>query len=135
MSPAERARFLGGLLRAPYALGGDGPARFDCWGLAVAVERDLFARALPRRDHGFAAAVLAMREARWRRVAGPPVDGDLVLAGPAQARHIGVWLAPEGGVLHAYEGVGVVFERPAVMMARGFAQLTFYRPAKPRAIA
>lgn len=114
-----------------------------CYGLARTVEADLFGRSLPEvsipddlswkwmidtierhpeRDH-------------WREVPEQggiicAADGALVLMARAdRPAHIGIWLRPEGGVLHADQNVGVIFESPAQLRrVRGWGRLRFYEP-------
>lgn len=116
MSPdSERAEFLGRLIGRPYLAGASGPEAFDCYGLAAHVLTHVFAVDLPSRAIG---PVTAFRA--WSLIPGP-VDGAIVLMNNGRGRHIGVWLAPEGGCLHALDGVGVVLDDLAGLALRGFS--------------
>jgi hypothetical protein len=115
----------------------------NCWDFARHVERELFGRELP----GVAVpAELSKRwileaidrhpeRAAWRQVPDGPgglvVVGDGALVLMAHLRfpaHIGVWLAPEGRVIHCSEQHGVCCESVLVLRQMGWKQLTFYEP-------
>ena len=56
-------------------------------------------------------------------------DGALVLMARVQrAAHVGVWLAPERGVIHCDQPSGVKFEDLAVLRASGWRKLSFFEP-------
>lgn len=115
MSPAsDRAEWLSGLVGKPYQAGADGPAAYDCYGLATAIEARLFGVQMPPRS-GPPSIYRG-----WRR-ADVPGDGSLVMMDNGHGRHVGVFLAPERGVIHALAGVGVVFDDLAALTLRGFA--------------
>jgi hypothetical protein len=43
--------------------------------------------------------------------------------------HVGTYLSIDGGgILHADESAGVMFELPETLVARGWKRLTFYTP-------
>lgn len=116
MSPvSDRDAFLARLIGAPYAAGAAGPGAYDCYGLAAHVLTQLFGADIPARALG------PLSELRAWRMIDAPVDGAIVLMNNGRGRHIGVWLAPEGGCIHALEGVGVVFDDRAALEMRGFS--------------
>lgn len=112
---SDRAEFLGRLVGRPYAPGASGPEAFDCYGLAAHVLTHVFGVDLPSR------AIGPMAEFRAWAMIPAPVDGAIVLMNNGRGRHIGVWLAAEGGCLHALEGVGVVLDDLAGLALRGFS--------------
>lgn len=117
--PADKRGLIRSLIGKPYAAGADGPTAFDCYGLVRFVLRSLFSIALPESRH---APIL--RRA-WRRC-WKPVDGSIVLMGMGD-KHIGIVVS--GGVLHALDGVGVVFDDFLSLRFRGFDRIRIYRPA------
>ncbi len=125
-----------------------------CWGLARHVQLHLFGRALPEvvvpPDVAWRWMIGAIgghgELARWREVPPDGIgtiragDGAMVLmARRDQPAHIGVWLAPEGGVIHAPTTghrigervetvVNAVLETPAQLNAAGWTRLFCYEP-------
>lgn len=128
----SRAAFLRSLIGKPYLRGAHGPDAFDCYGLVDCVWRGLFDRALPVREEAMKA-----RPSDWRRLAAP-ADGALVFMRFAGDRHVGVYLADDGGgVLHAVEPENwragdrrpaVVFETLFALRLRGYFHTRFYLP-------
>ncbi len=123
------------LIGRPYRAGGPGPDAFDCWGLVRWVMAQRFCRELPAIPVDAAdlrAVLTAFRDhperQRWQSVS-VPLDGDCVLM--RQSRHpvhVGVWLTVDGGgVLHAIECNGVVFQRVRDLPASGWRIEGFYR--------
>lgn len=107
----------------------------DCWGFFRTVQRDRFGVVVPVVDIDATNRLLvaqAFRDheerAHWQQVE-TPVEGDAVLMAHARwPAHVGVWVeADGGGVLHCIPGAGVVFSRPAQLVAAGWSQSTFYR--------
>ena len=123
------------LIGRPYRAGGQGPDAFDCWGLVRWVMANRFGRALPAIPVGASdirAVLIAFRHhperRRWSAVERPG-EGDCVLLRRSRHPvHVGVWLAADGGgLLHAVEGTGVVFQRPRDLLASGWRIEGFYR--------
>ena len=123
------------LIGRPYRAGGQGPNAFDCWGLVRWVMAHRFQRelpAIPIEPDDLRAVLLAFRDhperQRWAAVQEPD-EGDCVLL--RQSRHpihVGVWLGVDGGgVLHAVEGNGVVFQRFRDLLNSGWRIEGFYR--------
>lgn len=132
-----RSSYLTSLIGRPWS------SEHSCWYLACEVERELFGRALPDvavPDHPswrwMIDAIGAHPErSRWRELPAAPAgiitaaDGALVLMSRVtHAAHIGIWLRPEGAVLHADPAAGVALEPLAKLRARGWARLRFYEP-------
>jgi cell wall-associated NlpC family hydrolase len=123
------------LIGRPYRAGGQGPDAFDCWGLVRWVMEHRFGRELPAIpvDASDVRAVLtAFRRHPERRnwsLVTTRAEGDCVLI--RQSRHpihVGVWLAADnGGILHASEGSGVVFQRERDLLMSGWRIEGFYR--------
>lgn len=121
-SGVERGVYLRSLMGRPYEAGADGPESYDCEGLVRVVWREVFGRVLPGRSD------VALVRRAWR-VLEQPVDGAVVMM-RLEEQHVGVWLA-EGGVLHALERVGVVFDNPTSLRVRGFGDPRYYVPGPP----
>ncbi|WP_454917270.1 hypothetical protein [Xanthobacter sediminis] len=134
----DRASYLTSLIGRPWS------SEQSCWHLAREVERELFGRDLPDADvpdhpswRWMIGAFSGHPEwTRWSELpagAGCIVtaaDGALVLmARASHPAHIGVWLRPEGGVLHTDPVAGVALEGLAKLRARGWARLRFFEPA------
>jgi hypothetical protein len=115
----DRRAFLRALIGKPYEAGAGGPLAFDCYGLTRHVLRNLFCVSLPADPHA------PINRRAWRRIVHP-ADGAVVIMGQVD-KHIGVWIS--GGVLHAMEGVGVVFDDIHSLRFRGFGKIRMYVPA------
>ena len=118
MPPGERSLFLRGLIGRRYSAGATGPDKFDCYGLATLVLRELFETALPARGGGLG------DHRGWRQC--PIQDGALCMMKNPRGRHVGVYLGPERGMIHALESPGVVFDDDFAFAFRGFARRTFW---------
>src|ERR1700674_3865871 len=137
----DRATFLSALIGRPYAANAAGPEAFDCWHLAVHVERVLFGRKLPDvvvpdgpTRRWIMEEFRRHREA-WRETGLGPMglvtadDGAVVLmAAVREAIHCGVWLEPEQRVIHA-DMTQVRCEDLPTLRANGWARLRFFEPA------
>jgi|SRR6185436_16231995 len=95
------------LIGAPFSAGARGPDAYDCWGLVIALRRQLglpippdYATGCLTRDQAHA-LFAADRPSGWRRV--PLSHGGILLANCAA--HAGVYLA--GRVVHAQATRGV----------------------------
>ncbi len=107
-----------------------------CWSLVRAIQLQEFGRKVPDipYHHNIRTRLIFFRDhperQRWQ-AAKTPREGDCVLL--AQARfpsHCGVWSqADGGGVVHAVEGVGVVWQNRAALRAHGWRLEGFYRYA------
>lgn len=116
----SRQAFLIGLVGKRYESGAEGPERFDCFGLAAYVLRTLFDTDLPRDG----ASILAAR--RIWRPAFRPSDGSIVVMRDGD-KHVGIWLVENGGgVLHATQRRGVVFDSPLGLRKSGFGVPRFF---------
>lgn len=132
----DRAAFLRALVGKPYAPGGMGPETYGCWGLVVAVERELFGRALPDVPEDATLADFRRHPdaAHWLEIVNVPqavacfhaADGAIVLMARAdRLAHVGVWLKPERRVLHA-DRPSVLCEDLEIVRANGWRRLRFY---------
>lgn len=140
--PADRDRaaaFVREVLDKPYADGASGPESFSCWGLAGYAQLRLFGRTLPVVGNPDDLQQLlklvsdgnAIRH--WPEVEAPE-HGALVIMRNTARRHVGTWLALDGGgVLHTIEDAGVQFQSPLIMRAQGWGRLRFHawRAAAP----
>ncbi|WP_081080567.1 NlpC/P60 family protein [Burkholderia cepacia] len=126
MTADEINRYVG----RPWVAGARGPDAFDCWGLLSWVQREHFGVVLPERSLDPDAMRDRYREyveaGRWR-IAPRPVHGCGVLLRGGDQPHVGVYLKNDGGgVLHASEGVGVVFTLKRYLAEAGYARATWY---------
>ncbi len=120
MIAAERRVYLSRLVGKPYLAGAQGPDAYDCEGLARDIMARVFGVELPSAED-----VLAQRR-NWTRLA-LPCDGSVMFTGVGNSdRHVGVYLR-EGGVMHAVEDQGVVFDPLNVLALRLRAKTRFYR--------
>lgn len=126
MNEAERARFLTGLVGKAYRIGAEGPDAYDCEGLARHILRSVFGIALPKIGE-------AARERRTFIRVDAPVDGTLVITGANSFdRHVGVYLRNDGGgVIHAVDNAGVVFDSMLAFCVRCPTRVRFYRATLP----
>lgn len=113
-----------------WQFGARGPNAYDCWGLLMHCESTYFDGGIPEVQFGDAARDLyasKLRSGEWAIVPHPE-HGDGVLLRDGNDPHVGIYLDLDGGgILHAMEGVGVVFTALRDLNFMGFAQPTFYR--------
>lgn len=132
------------LIGVPYVRGGVTPEiGFDCYTLMSYVRWHWFERRTPYA--GIPARKLTTAQlcaigisralGRHRAIVSPwrpsaaPIEGCAVALGRAQLarlHHCGVWI--EGGVLHAYESIGVTWT-PHARIGELFARVEFYECA------
>lgn len=123
---------INGYLGLPWVAGARGPVAFDCWGLLRHIQNTHYGRRLPDvtlGQGGTAGEAYAdrMQSGAWE-LTPQPFDGAGVLLRAGSDPHVGVWLDVDGGgVLHALEGVGVVFQAPQSLRMSGFGRMKFYR--------
>ncbi|OYX79976.1 MAG: hypothetical protein B7Y77_01165, partial [Bradyrhizobium sp. 35-63-5] len=126
---------------APWSLDGEGPDSWSCYGLFRHLQKALWRRPTPivrvpdGADLGWVQRRFDGSEMRrgWRFAPLGPGgivrarDGAAVLmAGSDTPHHIGIWLAPERGIIHADERAGVAFQTPAELRAAGLPRQRFY---------
>lgn len=115
----------------PWKAGATGPDAYDCWGLLRHVQLKYFGIILPEIVVGDAATCREMFNEKinnhdWVLVQYPQ-HGDGVLLRGGNEPHVGIWLDIDGGgILHALEGVGVVFNNPRGLPGMGFGRATYY---------
>lgn len=138
----DRTSYLSSLIGRPWAAQGQGPDSYSCWALAVEIEARLWSRDLPDVAVPETPTLRWIidtfarhpERGRWAECALPhglvtAEDGALALMARAdRPAHVGVWLAPEGGIIHADPAAGVVFEPPALLRARGWGRLRYFEP-------
>jgi len=128
MSTQVDANDIRNLIGRPWIAGARGSEAYDCWGLFLEVQRTQFNRELPEIpvDASNIKKVLNAfshhpERQRWQKVK-QPTEGDAILM--RQSRypvHIGVWLDIDGGgVLHAVQHAGVVYQTLAALEAHGW---------------
>ena len=122
-------RWLNDYIGLPYVLGGRDLGGLDCFGLLKMVYDREYGETLPDwqtddlslrgRAETIASVVCS---GAWEPVEDPQ-DGDFVVCYRSRAPlHLGLYFA--GGVLHAMEGLGVVFE-PLDRFQERFARVEF----------
>lgn len=125
---AEQADSFVGL---PYEEGAFGPHSFNCWGLLHYVQRWYFGVLLPVVPIGNAEKCHAMFKDKveggaWSLSAAPS-HGDGALMRSGSRPHVGIYLDIDGGgILHALEGVGVVFTTLDQLNSQGFGRTKYY---------
>ncbi|WLE60229.1 C40 family peptidase [Burkholderia plantarii] len=126
MNAADANEYIG----RPWVSGGRGPDAFDCWGLLRWVQARHFGTELPDIPDE-AAATRALYHAQissgaWR-VLSRPAHGSGVLLRDGDRPHVGVYLGLDGGgVLHALDGVGVIFTLRSQLRSVGYPRVTWY---------
>lgn len=129
MMTAEQA---GELVGIPYENGAYGPNSFNCWGLLYYVQKEYFNVKMPRAPLGNADQCRLMFDTRinsgqWTSVEVPR-HGDGALLRGGDEPHVGIYLDFDGGgILHALEGVGVIFTTLDQLRTLGFARTKYYR--------
>lgn len=135
---AEDITFCAGLIGKPWVSGASGPEAFDCWGLLrfiFAARRGLELPAFEGvKTLGLAGVVKAARTeaATWEEISTPVHFAAVGISENRAIHHVGLWLDEAGGgVLHAFQGGGVVFQTLSALRARGMQHFTFYKHRKP----
>ena len=133
-----RTAFLASVIGQPWQWQGG-----NCWDFACHVERELFDRSLPLaavpRDLSKRWVLQAFdrhpERDEWDEVPEGPgglvaaQDGALVLMAHLRLPgHIGVWLNPEGFVIHCSEANGVCAETTMALRQQGWKHLRFFEP-------
>lgn len=144
MGEGTRAAILGELIGKPYRERARGPEAFDCWGLVAYARPRIFGGpVLP--DEDIAPANLSRvarafadprRRAGWvslpvsRPFAAP--DGAIVMmARGGVPHHVGLWLQPEGAMLHCCAAQRVVMDRPGHLASAFWRITTILVPEAP----
>lgn len=122
------------LLGRPYRKGAAGPDAFDCWGLCRFVQAHLFGRELAAVEAwpddemqlaGFVASHIERK--KWHRIETPQHGAIVEMAHHLMPWHVGVFLNVDGGgVLHARQRMGVVFEPVLRLQRGGFREVNFH---------
>lgn len=131
MSEHWAARYIG----LPWKLGATGPEEYDCWGFFRHVQRVHFHLDVPPVAYGpnwrdAAQALLHDPEvAQWHKVSNPREGDAVMMARSKLPVHIGIWIHANGvdGVLHALQGVGVVYHPFKLLSANGWGSIHYYR--------
>lgn len=118
----------------PWRMASDGPEAFDCWGLVVEIQRRLYGRNLETIQvdpQNLRLLIQTIRDHPVRLDWKPtlyPKEGDVALL--RQSRHpvhVGVWLEVDGGgILHAAQERGVVFQNMRSLLLNGWQIENFY---------
>jgi len=127
LTPAQISALVG----KRYELGADGPDAYDCRGLLLHCQRTYFGKALPDLPMGHEMRDLfaeQLASGAWEQVEQPR-HGDAVLLRGGDHPHVGVWLVCDGaaGVLHALEGVGVIWSPQPTLRMLGFSRVRYIR--------
>jgi cell wall-associated NlpC family hydrolase len=104
----------------------------DCWSFFRQVQAAHFGRQVPAIDVDALNRLESTRtfadhaeRAEWAEVQAPQEGDAVLMARSRHPSHIGVWV--NGGVLHAVQGVGVVWQRLAQIKLDGWQRITHYR--------
>lgn len=140
---ADQGAFVADLIGLPWRERGAGPDAYDCWGLAVHVQRELFNRDLPFSDalvedgQALREIIETIRGSELQRLWQPvetPAHGDLVImAQGVFPNHIGVWVdcgAGMVGILHCTQDYGVALETKAQVLSL-YSRVAFHRCFTP----
>jgi len=142
-STDARDEFLRSLIGRPYRKNARGPDEFDCWHLAVYVQKHLYGREAPnvevpeKANWGWMIEQFTTHPelGNWIECLQPSnglvnaLDGAMVLmARMTQPAHCGVYCAFERSIIHADENVGVIFQSLQVVKSNGWSRLRFYEP-------
>lgn len=136
---AEDITFCAGLIGKPWVSGAQGPEAFDCWGLLCHVFRERRGLELPPFGGvdalGLAGVVkaIANQAPGWDKVETPEHFAAVGMSENRAIHHVGLWLddGSGGGVLHSFQGGGVVFQKPQAIRARGMQHFHFFNYRKP----
>lgn len=143
----DRVAFLNSLIGKRWAANAKGPDAYDCFHLMAHIERTLAGRdvgdldmpANPTWDWMIKAVEGHPARKTWREVPAGKMGivkaADLsvvLMARVKNAAHVGVWLKPEGLVIHAEQTDDddgrVVCDGIAELHAKGWQRLRFYEP-------
>ena len=96
---SDLTRYIG----RPWRADACGPEAYDCRGLVIAVQRDLFGRAVPPLAGTDVEWRAACGQAGWQPTAAAPEPGDVLLVRALDGAHVGVFvrLGRKVLVLHA----------------------------------
>lgn len=124
------------LLGKPYKPGANGPNAYDCWGLVQVVQKELFGREMPDirtppSDNNPRTMIAFIRShparKQWRKADGPRHGRIVEMCRSNLPFHIGVYLdIDRGGILHAAQGLGVVFDPLILLPVQGWHGLTYH---------
>lgn len=127
MNAIDVNRYIG----LPWVSGGSGPAAFDCWGLLSWVQLHHFGiclPSLPSEADDRRRLYQAQIDTRAWQIEPAPFHGCGVLLRGGDRPHVGVYLQLDaGGVLHAQDGIGVVFTERANLKRVGYPRASWYR--------
>ena len=130
---AEDISFCASLIGKPWVSGASGPDAFDCWGLLRFVYAARRGFTLPAfegvKTLGLSGVVKTAKQqvAEWERLESPVHFAAVGISENRAIHHVGIWLDEAGGgILHTFQGGGVVFQRPAAIRSKGMQNFTFY---------
>lgn len=130
--------FCSSLIGKPWVAGGRGPEVFDCWGLLVFAYRELLGIELPAftcidvQNKLQVSRTIADGFYEWNSTPSPHHLCAVGISANKRLHHLGLWLDVEGGgVLHAVEHTGVVFQSTLSLRQAGLQNLQFYTYKRP----
>lgn len=124
------------LIGKPWVSGARGPDAFDCWGLLFHSYRERKGRELSLLANLDAKDVRAVLRAskqekqHWQEIPEPEHFCAVMMSTNRHGHHVGLWIEEgegQGGVFHAFDGAGVVFQHRASLQFSGIQNLKFYR--------
>jgi hypothetical protein len=116
----------------PYENGSFGPDSFNCWGLLYFIQLNYFKIQMPLAPLGDPVACKNLFEGQislgqWTRLERP-VHGCGALMRGGETPHVGIYLDIDGGgILHAMEGVGVIWTPVYKLRSASFGRTQYYR--------
>lgn len=130
---AEDISFCASLIGKPWVSGASGPDAFDCWGLlrfVFAARRGFLLPAFEGLGTLGLAGVMKTAKAQaaeWERIESPVHFAAVGISENRAIHHVGIWLDEAGGgILHSFQGGGVVFQTQAAMRSKGMQHFNFY---------
>lgn len=121
--------FLVGL---PYEKGSFGPESFNCWGLLYFVQLNYFKVQIPfapLEDSEGCRKLFddQLGQGSWARLERPEHGCGALMRG-GETPHVGIYLDIDGGgILHAMEGVGVIWTPFYKLRSLSFGRTQYYR--------
>lgn len=126
--------FCRSLVGLPWVSGARGPREFDCWGLLVHVYRKTLGIELPpypnvdAKDTLKVTRLLVAGAEQWEKIQAPEPFCAVGMSSNLRINHVGLWLpVDDGGILHAADNRGVVFQSIQSVRMSGLSNITFYR--------
>lgn len=131
--------FCCALIGKPWVSGARGPDTFDCWGLVCHIYRERKGLELAIHASIDAKNLRAVLRAssdeikHWQELQVPEHFCVALMSGNCHGHHVGLWVKDgegQAGILHTFDGAGVVFQHRASLQFSGIQNIKFYRHIK-----